>query len=300
MLPQARPARAAPLPNARASYRLLALSGSASFDPSGAVDPDDIAHPVLQQNRVAVVTAVSGIGAAAARAFARLGMKIALASLPASLPALTALAAELAKSPMTSSSTAPKSDVFVVPTDVTVLADVEKLRETVYEAWSEVGMLMNNAGIGSLGALTVGTAWDGLDSWHTVFATNPLGVVNVQTVFVPLHHRVFHDHGLDVFLCAAATRYRDPRTASTRYPYRWRVEVAAISRRRDTHGTEAKGRREARRTRRSMFKRSWPATPESAISAEPVIMDYENLHIIDRLHVGLHPGNTNEGENSKA
>jgi short-subunit dehydrogenase len=83
-------------------------------------------------------------------------MKIALASLPASLPALTALAAELAKSPMTPGSTAPKSDVFVVPTDVAVLADVEKLRETVYEAWSEVGLLMNNVGIGSLGGVNGG------------------------------------------------------------------------------------------------------------------------------------------------
>ncbi|KAJ7863508.1 hypothetical protein B0H14DRAFT_3862859 [Mycena olivaceomarginata] len=78
------------------SPRCPTLSGSAPFDPSGAVDPDDT-HPVPQQSRIAVVTAVSGIGAAAAHA----GFE---------------------------------SDVLVVPTDVTFLADVEKLRETVYEA----------------------------------------------------------------------------------------------------------------------------------------------------------------------
>jgi hypothetical protein len=43
-----------------------ALSGSASFDPSGALDPADT-HPVLHAGRVAVITgAASGIGAAAA------------------------------------------------------------------------------------------------------------------------------------------------------------------------------------------------------------------------------------------
>jgi hypothetical protein len=35
------------------------------------------------------------------------------------------------------------------------------------------------------------TAWDGLNSWHTVFATNLFGVVNVQTVFVPVRFLFF-------------------------------------------------------------------------------------------------------------
>ncbi|KAJ7863505.1 hypothetical protein B0H14DRAFT_2738292 [Mycena olivaceomarginata] len=179
--------RMLPLSSSRSrgpSPKRPALSGSASFKPSGAVDPDDT-HPVLQQGRVAVVTgAASGIGAAAARAFARLGMKIALADLPASLPALTALSSELSQISKQAGFDGAEGDVLVVPTDVTVLSDVQKLRETVYEAWSEVGVLMNNAGIGSLGGVN-GTAWDGLDSWHAVFATNLFGVVNVQTVFVP-------------------------------------------------------------------------------------------------------------------
>ncbi|KAJ7037699.1 hypothetical protein C8F04DRAFT_394080 [Mycena alexandri] len=152
-----------------------ALSGSASFEPSGALDPADT-HPVLHPGRVAVVTgAASGIGAAAARAFAALHMKIALADLPATAPALTALAAELV-------AVVGEANVLVVPTDVRVLSDVERLRERVYEAWSEVGVLMNNAGVNGKGA---GTSWDGLDAWHEVFAVNLFGVVNVQQVFVP-------------------------------------------------------------------------------------------------------------------
>ncbi|KAJ7681490.1 hypothetical protein B0H17DRAFT_942950 [Mycena rosella] len=153
-----------------------ALSGSASFEPSGAFDPTDAdtAHPVLHPGRVAVITgAASGIGAAAARELAALGMKIALADLPAALPALTALAADLAD-------LVGEANVLVVPTDVRVLADIVRLRDTVYETWHEVGVLMNNAGVGG----EEGTSLDNLSAWHAVFATNVLGVVAVQQTFV--------------------------------------------------------------------------------------------------------------------
>ncbi|KAF7357427.1 hypothetical protein MSAN_01338700 [Mycena sanguinolenta] len=161
-----------------------ALSGSASFEPSGAVDPHD-QHPVFQAGRVAVITgAASGIGAAAARAFARLGMKIALADLPSTLPALNALATELIA--LLGDHDDASNSVLVVPTDVSVLADVQTLSERVHDAWSEVGVLMNNAGIGGLDGARVRTSWDGIDAWHAVFNVNLFGVVNVQQVFVPV------------------------------------------------------------------------------------------------------------------
>jgi len=70
--------------------------------------------------------------------------------------------------------------VLVVPTDVSKLDDVVRLRDRVYEAWGEVGLLLNNAGIGPLGK-----SWEGLDSWHNIFDVNVFGVVNVQQTFVP-------------------------------------------------------------------------------------------------------------------
>ncbi|KAJ6550580.1 hypothetical protein DFH09DRAFT_1281260 [Mycena vulgaris] len=158
-----------------------ALSGSASFEPSSTVfsDASDTDHPVLHPGRVAVITgAASGIGAAAARELAALGLKIALADLPSSLPQLTALGAELEK-------VVGAGNVLVVPTDVRVVGEVVALRERVYETWHEVGVLLNNAGVGGGEGGTRGTSLEGLEAWHAVFDVNVFGVVNVQQTFVP-------------------------------------------------------------------------------------------------------------------
>ncbi|KAF7329904.1 hypothetical protein MKEN_00254100 [Mycena kentingensis (nom. inval.)] len=153
-------------PSPKRAYQVIVAS-----DPTG--------HPVLQKDRVAVVTgAASGIGAAAARAFAALGLKVALADLPSSSEKLDALGNEL-------TAVLGEANVLVVPTDVSVYEDVVKLREKVFEAWHEVGVLLNNAGVGGDADGKRGTSWANLDTWHTVFNTNLFGVVNVQQAFVP-------------------------------------------------------------------------------------------------------------------
>ncbi|KAJ7166400.1 hypothetical protein C8R43DRAFT_1061234 [Mycena crocata] len=165
--------------------RPAALSGSASFSPANALHPTGEQHPVLHAGRVAVVTgAASGIGAAAARAFAALGMKIAIADVHSKENELRELGREL-EGVVSSVTAEGGTHVLVVPTDVTVVEDVRRLREKVYEAWSEVGVLLNNAGISSAPDGPQGTSWDGLDSWHRVFDVNLFGVLNVQQVFVP-------------------------------------------------------------------------------------------------------------------
>jgi len=130
-------------------------------------------HPVIHAGRVAVITgAASGIGRAAARELARLELKVAIADI--NVEALEALAKELGAAHG-------ESNVLAVPTDVSKLEEVVRLRERVYEAWGEVTVLLNNAAVGKKG-----DSFEGLDNWKTVMDVNLFGVLNVQHTFVPL------------------------------------------------------------------------------------------------------------------
>ena len=121
-------------------------------------------HPALEAGRVAVITGgASGIGFAAARRFADLGMKVVLADLEGET--LAAAAAEVGG--------------LAVPTDVSDPQALHRLRETAY-GLGEVGVLMNNAGRGG-----GGKPWQNPDGWRAVLETNLFGVVNGLQAFVP-------------------------------------------------------------------------------------------------------------------
>ncbi|EJF60960.1 NAD(P)-binding protein [Dichomitus squalens LYAD-421 SS1] len=133
---------------------------------------DDEVHPVIHEGRVAVITgAGSGIGRAAAIELAKIGLKIAIADVDEQ--GLNGTAKEVAQ-------IVGQQNLIALPTDVTKLEQVERLRDRVYEAWGEVGVLMNNAAVSAKG-----TSWDGLENWHKVFDVNLFGVLNVQHTFVP-------------------------------------------------------------------------------------------------------------------
>ncbi|KAJ3562501.1 hypothetical protein NP233_g9531 [Leucocoprinus birnbaumii] len=131
-------------------------------------------HPVLHPGRVAVVTGAGhGIGKAAAKEFARLGLKVAISDV--NEERLNNVGRELEE-------LIGKPNVLAIPTDVSKIDQVVRFKNQIYDTWGEVGVLMNNVGI----RLRT-TPWDinGADSWRKVFEVNVLGMIKVQHTFVP-------------------------------------------------------------------------------------------------------------------
>ena len=138
-------------------------------------------HPAIQPGRVAVITgSASGIGLAAARAFASKGLHVVLADLPTNLPA----AAQYIKKDF------PNVTVLPVETDVSQFASLQSLKSKVDSEFSgeEVGVLMFNAGVEGD---TATFAREKLDqttvraNYEKILNTNMWGVINGVQAFLP-------------------------------------------------------------------------------------------------------------------
>ncbi len=131
-------------------------------------------HPALTPGRTAVVTGgAGGIGLAAARRFASLGMKVAIADVDQA--ALDRAAVEIAEA-----GPGGKAEVMTVMTDVSQRQEVEALRDRVMATFGEVAVLMNNAGVGHGGG-----PLENYEGWQRVLATNLWGVINGVQTFAP-------------------------------------------------------------------------------------------------------------------
>lgn len=122
---------------------------------------------IIQKDYVAVITgAAAGIGAAAAKYCSRAGMKLVL--LDKNMSGLEVLSKELT------------TDYRLIKGDVTDMSILQKLHDTAYEAFGQVNLLFNNAGLGRKTS-----PWSGLDNWRLTMEVNLFSIVEAQSIFVP-------------------------------------------------------------------------------------------------------------------
>jgi NAD(P)-dependent dehydrogenase (short-subunit alcohol dehydrogenase family) len=127
-------------------------------------------HPAIEAGRVAVVTgAASGIGLAAAKRFAGLGLHIWMADYDEE--ALGAAGAEVR-------SQYPDVVVTTRSVDVSSFDAVQALREAVADQSPDIAILMNNAGVGG-----GGNPLQNLEGWRRVIETNLFGVLHGVQAF---------------------------------------------------------------------------------------------------------------------
>jgi len=124
-------------------------------------------HPALTPGRAAVITGgADGIGLAVAGRLVGLGLNVVVADRDAQA---------LAKAHATLIALAPhgQAQVRTQLVDVGEKIEVEHLKAFAYDAYGDVALLMNNAGIGPPTG-----AFDGYKNWEAVLRTNLWGVIN--------------------------------------------------------------------------------------------------------------------------
>jgi NAD(P)-dependent dehydrogenase (short-subunit alcohol dehydrogenase family) len=126
--------------------------------------------PVADGGAAVITGGASGIGLAAAHRFASLGMPVVLADLPGERLQEAERAVRDAG-----------GRVAALPTDVSKLHDLERLRDTALGEFGRVGILMLNAGI----ALNPGGTWRKADDWRTLLDVNLWGAINGVQAFAP-------------------------------------------------------------------------------------------------------------------
>jgi NAD(P)-dependent dehydrogenase (short-subunit alcohol dehydrogenase family) len=120
-----------------------------------------------------VTGAAGGIGLAAARRFAAMGMNVVLCDRPGEALERACQAA--------SGEAAPATRVRAVAADVSRFEEVRALSDKAQAFLGEVSVLMNNAGMGG----NPGKPWEDLDGWRALMEVNLWGVIHGVQAFAP-------------------------------------------------------------------------------------------------------------------
>ena len=129
-------------------------------------------HPAIVKDNVAVITGgASGIGFAAAAAFARNGVKVCIADVDQ---------ARLADAATRLSSLTSAAHVMTFAIDVSKAESVMELERAVHERFGGTDILMNNAGI-QPGSTLFGEP----DNWQRVIGVNMWGIIDGSRIFAP-------------------------------------------------------------------------------------------------------------------
>ena len=120
------------------------------------------------RDKVAVVTgAASGIGAALARGFAAEGMRVVVADIDAQGARDTAESIG--------------GDARAIEVDVANAASVAELANACFDAYGQVDLLVNNAGV-----FQGGFSWErSVEDWEWTFGVNIYGIIHAIRSFVP-------------------------------------------------------------------------------------------------------------------
>jgi short-subunit dehydrogenase len=137
----------------------------------------------MDQRRVVITGAGSGLGRALAFCFAENGWRVACADIRRDRAEDTVrLITEFGVGAM------------ALHVDVGDDASVEELRDEVLAAWDGVDVVINNAGIASAGSVTDTT----LDDWRWTLNINLMGVVRGCRAFLPVLLEQGHGHVINI------------------------------------------------------------------------------------------------------
>jgi len=123
-------------------------------------------HAVAPGNTAVITGGASGIGLAAAKRFAALGMKVCLV--------------DHAEGPLAAAAAEIDDAVLTVVADVADPAAMQAAAERVRAELGQVSLLMNNAGIGG-----GGDVFADVEGWHRIISVNLLGMLHGVQSFVP-------------------------------------------------------------------------------------------------------------------